>query len=217
MTLGKLAPPVFVEIGCGTRPVVTHGNLVFGPENQYLGFDIRQEALYGPMGAVAEAAKKKPDVNAEFFVGPGGTLPIPTGSANEAFLGDVLGDPSIDRQHLNRVRQQRAAAWIESGEGRSPAPITASDFIMLRGILKELHRVLHDDGKLTILETLSPISVELLTGLLRLSGFALEAEGYVTCRNKDRWQEAVEPYQTNPEDGMPYYPAFIAFSKKQRP
>lgn len=202
---------VFVEIGCSFSPVVLRGNTEFPEPSQYIGIDIRERDLRDAHSLVS---KEHPDVNMELIHWTAEALPLVSDSVDEVFLGNVLGDPSIDRKRLTRLRQQRSAAWIESEIGRSPEPISVNDCVTLPRILKQAHRVLRDDGQLSILETLTPLSLNVLIDLLRLSGFALRH--FVTCNNPS-WHEVVDPYDIKPNDGMPYSPAYIAFAKKRLP
>ncbi len=218
----RTAGRVFVEVGCGPNPVPKIGAMKFTGDDQYIGVDLGFQDLYG-RGNAADSVRKRydsagiaGDCNAEFLQWSGEALPLPDHSADEVLFANVAGEPIIDRARHKYLRDTRNQAWEAGGRIGRPEAKTAADLITLQRLFEEASRVLKDDGQLTILETITPLDISLLYGLLRLSNFALQgADGFLTSRNPD-WERVAAPYAIKPKESLLIgSPSYIAFARKR--
>lgn len=90
----KLQPTrVFVELGPSRIPVPAIGERAFNEKNVYIGIDRNREAL-----AEGREEMDRGNPNVHFLAGDVRELPVRDGTADEVFLGNILGDPGITLQ-----------------------------------------------------------------------------------------------------------------------
>lgn len=183
----------FVEVGCNDSPVTTRGKFPFPPEHQYIGIDTDTQSLER---AREQTARANPQVNAQFIEADARDLPLPNECADEFFVSNVFGDPSVEILRVYGIVSERRREIMANAHPDAIPPgvselVRPNDFQVIPAILKEAKRILKPDGKLTILETLTPPPDDILKVLLENAGISVEEQvGY----GEDGWEPAVTPY-----------------------
>ena len=118
---------VFIDLGSGLFTAAFSGNRALQDNDYYIGVDNNRKKIQAALTTHDIAANKKNfdniGKNVFFVQGNGGELPFADSSADEVFLGNVLGDRAIHS---------------------------------VDAFLTEARRILKTDGKLVILETITP-------------------------------------------------------------
>ncbi|MEK7464315.1 MAG: methyltransferase domain-containing protein [Patescibacteria group bacterium] len=137
---------VFVEIGTHVLPVTWQGAKKFNKDNIYIGIDISGERVRRAKEKslmIAEGVGSDKD-SLNFINASADKLPLADSSADEVFLGNVLGDPGIK-------------------------PIDKK-----KAFLKEAERILKEGGRLIIKENNTPLDYEGLRKVLEGTMFSPE-------------------------------------------
>jgi hypothetical protein len=138
-------------------------------------------------------------------------LVIPPKSVSEVVAINVFGDPNIDVRESTRY-----TVGITDPEAINPASLSPAEldkYVALARMLASSHEMLEDEGRLTIIETLTPPSATWLSALLMRNRF--HALNIVTGREAS-WMEQVDPYYSDAqrESEIPLRPAYMAIAGK---
>lgn len=135
---------VFVEIGTYSSAVTWIGNRGFGPDELYIGVDINKENASSSRSATNVYMKDRgQDTSNMLFVNADARrMPVKDGSADEVFIGNVLGDPLIRDVDKERFISEAERMMSENGrliikENNTPADIAKVRKFLEKNNLKE--------------------------------------------------------------------------------
>lgn len=223
------APKVFLEIGCAYSTVPGYGAYEFGEDEQYVGINIRRNALEQAEAELQGAHTKSLAKEPILVHGDATALPPQIGdeSVDTVYFGNVFGDPGIDVGHIRALERERfleyeRRAWGWDGRfypGVKEEPIRPRDHITLPAMLRAAHRVIKRSGKLVVLETLTPYMDRHMTEFMDDAGFKVDAHIYQTSETMEAWSEAVRPFKKFeakrvPEDRRTDLRNYITFASK---
>lgn len=125
-TREQLPKRVFIEVGTYSLPIPWHGSRKFGENETYIGIDRNRENVEH-----AEELSKLnfPDAKNLYFIqADAAKLPLGDATADEVFLGNVLGDNSIMPTAKDKFIEEIKRVLKESGkiiikETNTPAPL----------------------------------------------------------------------------------------------
>lgn len=126
---------VFIELGSGNAPVSWAGKKEFDENEIYVGIDRASADLL-------EAKERMEEVGAEnkniHFVQTNiKTLPLKNHSADEVFLGNVLGDPSIKDAEKDKFIEEAKRVLKENGRIVIKETYTPPDYKYLKDFIKK--------------------------------------------------------------------------------
>ena len=126
---------VFIELGSGDIPVSWIGKKKFRENKIYIGIDINPEDLNAARDMTAE--KRKENKNVYFVRSDILELPVGNRSADEVFLGNVVGDPSIKNWEKDKFIEEAKRILKPGGriiikETNAPADLRYLDKLIKR-------------------------------------------------------------------------------------
>lgn len=132
---------VFIEIGTNQLPVPWFGKRKFGEDEIYVGIEKARDDIYTARENVRDVVEK--DQNIHFIQAYAEKLPLQDASADEIFLGNVLGDPSISSEKKDAFIEESKRALKKGGiiiikETNTPPTLKwINDFLKKHGLRVE--------------------------------------------------------------------------------
>jgi ubiquinone/menaquinone biosynthesis C-methylase UbiE len=146
---------VFVEIGTSANPLILWGEKEFGEHDVYIGLDINKKVLKSAKKGAETVMRigERPEVkNRVFMAADMRRLPLPDDSADQLFLGNVLGDPSIRKKEKDQLFEEIKRVLSASGEviikeTNTPLPKDELSDLLFRHGFKILQFITPRDGR----------------------------------------------------------------------
>ena len=134
------SPPlkrIFIELGTNSVPVTFLGNKTFGENETYIGIDIDPKNIAKAKEFTESIHDKQKNVY--FIQADAERLPIGDHSADEVFLGNVLGDGSISLAKKEKFLEEAKRILRENGTIVIKETNSPMEIIDLDSLLKESH------------------------------------------------------------------------------
>jgi ubiquinone/menaquinone biosynthesis C-methylase UbiE len=135
---------VFIEIGAKRLPFPFWGKRKIGENEIYVDIDLDPQSVVSAKNLVEGYPKERGEGRHYFVRGDAKNIPLADASADEVFMGNILGE----ELHIGFEDKKK--------------------------FISEAMRVLNKDGRLIIKETTTPLDYEKLQALLAGTGFSVE-------------------------------------------